>query len=468
VAGNVCVVFAVGKRLRPALLLLALLAALAPAAPADAASARWPHPQRYSVALRYDARARTLSGTERIAFLNDGPRKLGTVWLRVWANAYGSCKHRWARVEVVSGGHSAGYARSCTALRVRLARPLLPGDSTELRLRIRVTVPPLPNRFGFDSGVAYFGNALPLLAVQDARGARIEPYTDIGDPFYSLSSTWSVRLDVPPGLAAATTGSVTRTQKVAKRFRRLSISAPHARDFAIVLGRMSVDSTRTAGGIGLRRYRLPGQSRSAALRTLAVAGAAVERYSAWFGPPGDRQIDLVASPGSLGAFGEGMEFPGLVLTGDPPLLVAHELAHQWWYGVVGDDQWRSPWLDESFAEYSSRRLPASVVGRDGLRCNRSNPVRPFGDDPLTASMGHWDAVGAGAYFAVVYLGGTCALRSLEQDIGSGAMTAFLRSYFESHRYGVTTTADFVAALRAAAPSGYDVDAYLRRARIAGS
>lgn len=448
--------------------MLALAASLAAAGPADAAAPRWPRPQHYSVALRYDAGTKTLSGTERIAFLNDGPRTLDTVWLRVWPNAYGSCKQRWARVEVASGGRAAGFARSCTALRVRLARPLLAGRGAALLLRVRVTVPPRPNRFGSEAGVAYFGNALPLLAVQDAGGARIEPYTDLGDPFYSLSAQWSVRLDVPPGLAAATTGAVTRTTRVARRFRRLSISAPHARDFAIVLGGMHVDSTRTAGGIGLRRYRLPGQPRSAALRALAVARVAVERYSAWFGPPAHRQIDLVASPSSLGPFGGGMEFPGLVLTSDPPLLIAHEVAHQWWYGVVGNDQWRSPWLDESFAEYSSRRLPASVVGADDLQCNTSNPVAPFGAGPLTASMARWDAAGPGAYYGVVYLGGTCALRSLEHDIGPTPMTAFLRSYLASHRYGVTTTADFIRALRAAAPSGYDVDAYLRRARIQGA
>jgi aminopeptidase N len=133
--------------------------------------------------------------------------------------------------------------------------------------------------------------------------------------------------------------------------------------------------------------------------------------------------------------------------------------------VVGDDQWSSPWLDESFAEFSSRRLPESVVGPDTLRCSRSDPVTPFGSGPLTASMSQWDAAGADAYYRTVYLGGTCALRSLEQDLGADATTTFLRSYLDSHRYGVTTTAEFVSALRAAAPPGYDVDAYLRRARI---
>jgi aminopeptidase N len=80
-------------------------------------------------------------------------------------------------------------------------------------------------------------------------------------------------------------------------------------------------------------------------------------------------------------------------------------------------------------------------------------------------MGHWDAVGGDGYFNTVYLGGTCALRSLEHDLGPQTMTAFLHSYADAHRWGVVTTADFVAALRAAAPPGYDVDAFLRRAQI---
>jgi aminopeptidase N len=160
-----------------------------------------------------------------------------------------------------------------------------------------------------------------------------------------------------------------------------------------------------------------------------------------------------------------MEYPGLVLTPDIPQVVAHELAHQWWYGLVGDDQWRSPWLDESFAEFSSRRLPAAVVQAGRLGCDHANPVRPFGRAPLTASMTRWNRAPA-SYFAEVYLGGTCALRSLERDLGRDAMTAFLRSYVDAHRWGVVTTADFVAALRAFAPTGYDVEAFLRRARIA--
>jgi hypothetical protein len=454
--------------LRAALLFLVGVAVAAVgAAPASAASALWPQPTRYGAQLRWDAHSNVLSGSEQIAFVNDGPSALSSVWLRVWPNGYGSCSHPWARLRSARGGRLVERRAGCTAVRMRLTRPVAAGAAGLVAVRLQVKVPQLSDRFGRDHGIVYLGNALPLLDVQEPAGPTLEPYSAIGDPFYSLVARWSVRLDVPRPLVAATTGDVKRSVSLPHGYRRLQLDATHARDFAIVLGRFAVDSSVTSGGVRLRHYRAAGESRSASLAALKVARAAVETFSSWYGSPGLGSIDLVPGPGAFGGFGSGMEYPGLVLTSDEPQVVAHELAHQWWYSLVGDDQWLSPWLDESFAEFSSRRLPQSVVPDDGLKCDLSNPVRPFGGALLTESMHHWDAA-SDAYYSEVYLGGTCALRSLEHDLGKDAMTAFLRSYVAAHRWGVVTTADFVAALRAAAPPGYDVDAFLRRARITGS
>jgi hypothetical protein len=450
--------------IRPAALVLAVAAALWLAAPA-AGAPLWPQPTVYTASLRYDAHAQTLTGTERIAFVASSPSALPTVWLRVWPNGYGSCSRRWAHVTVTAGGRADGWSVGCTALRVKLAHALAPGRPASLRLGVLVKVPPTSNRFGQDHGVVFLGNALPLLAVEDASGPSLEPYTDLGDPFYSLSSRWEVRLDLPSSLEAATTGVVHRRVTSGSR-RVLSIVASRARDFSMVLGRFAVDTVKADGGVRLRRFRLRGVSggRARSMATLSTARAAFDTYVSWYGPPGESEVDLAPNPSSL-SFGAGMEFPGLVLATDDPRVVAHELAHQWWYGMVGDDQWASPWLDESFAEFSARRLPASIVGPDDLSCDDADPVRPFGSALLSSSMKHWDPAGADEYYRTVYLGGTCALRSLESDLGFDGMTAFLRSYAAAHRFGVVTKADFESALRAAAPPGYDVDAYLRRARI---
>jgi hypothetical protein len=195
-------------------LALAASPGTAAAAQAEPASPVWPQPQQYTAHVRYDDQRKTLTGREWITFANHGPDELSSVWLRVWPNGYGSCARPWAMVSVKAGGRSAGWGAHCTALQVRLAQPVAPGGSGGVTVRLRVKVPPKANRFGQDGESVYLGNALPLLDVEDKSGPGLEPYTDLGDPFYSLSANWSVTLDMPRSLVAATTGSVTARRRL--------------------------------------------------------------------------------------------------------------------------------------------------------------------------------------------------------------------------------------------------------------
>src|SRR5204862_4653952 len=113
-------------------------------------------------------------------------------------------------------------------------------------------VPKISDRFGRERGIDYLGNALPLLDVAGPSGPSLEPYSAVGDPFYSLVARWSVRLDLPRSLVAATTGTVTGSSSLHGGGRRLVVDAPAARDFAIAIGRFSVDSSVTSGGVRLR------------------------------------------------------------------------------------------------------------------------------------------------------------------------------------------------------------------------
>src|SRR3954453_3868023 len=177
--------------------------ARAAAAPAP----RWPDAARYALDLAYDARRFRLAGTGQIAFRNAGPDPLASVWVRAWGNAFGGCRDSRARVTIRAGGTLGARRRDCTALEVRLTRPLAPGAETRIALQIQVTAPARPDRFGRFHGAAYFGNAIPVLAVADRRGFQLPPYTFAGESFYSLTSAWRVRLRAPAGLQVASTGT---------------------------------------------------------------------------------------------------------------------------------------------------------------------------------------------------------------------------------------------------------------------
>ena len=84
-------------------------------------------------------------------------------------------------------------------------------------------------------------------------------------------------------------------------------------------------------------------------------------------PGAPTELDIVET--RFADFG-GMEYPELVLVVDDPTSVAHEVAHQWFYGLVGSDQWREPWLDEGFATFAQRRPRGHAAGVPGARAAR--------------------------------------------------------------------------------------------------
>src|SRR4051812_8400231 len=286
--------------------------ARAAAAPAP----RWPDAARYDLDLAYDARRFTLTGTERIALRNTGPSPLGSVWVRAWANAFGGCRVARAHVTIRAGGTLGARRRDCTALEVRLPRPLAPGAETQIALQIRVTAPPRPDRFGRFHGASYFGNAIPILAIADDRGFQLPPYTFAGESFYSLSSAWRVRLRAPAGLQVASTGTQAGRRDAAGA---ITLVAPRARDFMLVVGRFDVRTARV-GSVRLRRFSIPGTPAREARRALATAALAMRRYASWYGPYGRPGGGLLEGPRQVapGGGGVGDPRPGLTPPPAPP------------------------------------------------------------------------------------------------------------------------------------------------------
>ncbi|WP_309147835.1 hypothetical protein [Streptomyces sp. NTH33] len=103
--------------------------------------------------------------------------------------------------------------------------------------------------------------------------------------------------------------------------------------------------------------------------------------------------------------------------------------------VVGNDQYRAPWPDESFAQYANFRF----YDWDTRDC-RDPDDWPDQDAALTSSMAYW-AKHPGTYH-LVHTAGPCALADLERTLGAATMARLLKGYARDHRYGVSTTADF--------------------------
>ncbi|MFJ7073761.1 M1 family metallopeptidase [Streptomyces sp. NPDC098781] len=437
--------------------LLALLAAqggIAPAARAVDASAATPDRPRYDVTLRGDADGSHWTGRQRVSFRNSSDRALREVYVRLWGNGTDQCRAPLpVKVSDVRGGTAAPLTVNCTALRIALPRPLARGERAAVSFDVSITVPERNQRFGREGAFRFLGNALPVLAVRDDKGWHLDPYVSTGESFYTLASDFRVALNHPSALKVPATG---RSRTVpAGPGRSVTLSVAHrVRDFAWAAGPFRSAEETTPDGVRVRSYWAPGTSAAGVRLTRRDGVAAVDRFGEEFGRYPYGEIDLVMTRG----FGGGMEYPGLVLLGttDEGSAVVHEVAHQWWYGVVGNDEYGAPWLDESFAQYANARFYAW----DTRDC-WSEEEWPDESAALTNSMRYWSAH-PGEYH-LIYTAGSCALAELERTLGAGGMARLLKRYAHDHWYGVSTTADFKRAAQAVTEK--DLNSFWRKHRI---
>ncbi|MGZ8579464.1 MAG: M1 family metallopeptidase [Actinomycetota bacterium] len=404
--------------------------------------------------LRGDRRGTTWSGTQRIAFTNVGAAALPRIWLRLWSNGPDGCRPLAIRIQVRAGGTLGAARRACTAYPVDLAQPLAAGERAAVELSVRIRVPERNDRFGAHGGVSLLGGALPVLAVKDDAGWHLDPYVDLGEAFYSITGTYRVTLNVPDALDTAATGQIVRRVANGRREARTYL-AQDVRDFAFAAAAF-VHLRSQANGTDVHVWFRPSLvSRQKAERVLRNAVTSLEVFDEAFGAYPYPEVDLVVS--AFDTFG-GMEYPQIVFTNPDRFTVAHELAHQWWWGIVGDDEFAEPWLDESLATWSMYLPYSAWRDCDSFRW-------PSAGARLDNGMDYWrDHMNE---YLTIYMGGGCMLAQLASRFGLARFQDLLGAYAASRWLDVARTHDFTAVIEEAAAEvpGFDVAAFWEHWRL---
>jgi peptidase M1-like protein len=239
-----------------------------------------------------------------------------------------------------------------------------------------------------------------------------------------------VRVSAPAGYTVLATGEEVEPMRfVARSVRDWAATAAPMR-----LGEAKAQGGRTTVALGVAE----GAGGDPAVLARRAADA-VDRLAARFGEYPYPRLSL----GVTGALTGGIEFPMHIFLGSgvPNIHLVHEVAHQWFYGLAGNDQYRDPWLDEGLATYGEAR----VTGR--LSFQRSRALPSAGRGRTGESMAYW-ASHPGAYFRSVYVGGLQALASLADRLGGyDALDCGLRRYVRDRAYTVSRPADLLDAMQ---------------------
>jgi hypothetical protein len=253
-----------------------------------------------------------------------------------------------------------------------------------------------------------------------------------GDPFVTpVSPQVTVRIHTSTKLRFGNTGD--RTSVSADGLTR-TFRASNVRDFVITAAADYRTRQAVVGDNLVRVVSRPGFPAAAALR---AAKNALAKLEAKLGPYPYRVLKVVQSAGRYGMEGPGVAWiPTGTGTSNLTYLVTHEIAHQWFYGLVGNDQAREPFADEAAADMVARY----VLGmRRGSRCATA---------PLDRTIYRYSAT---CYYETIYIQGGNLLDNARRRMGSAAYWRAVRGYIADNRWGLAHTRTLLDALDAATP-----------------
>ncbi len=429
---------------------------------------------RYDITVTLNAISETLAGQQHVHIVNTSPDP----WRALVFRLYPMLPQYNGGLQNVMVIHSAAingktinisYLANNTAIELLLPEVLQPNQSVEVDLRWLINIPVWSDQSGI---YALFGKSqqmitLPLfypsLAVyQPLRGVQAgtwwqETGTARGDSAFNVTSLFVVTATMPADLAPVTSGTlITSTFIEGQQARHVWVTGP-SREFLLHVSSQFRSTYVEAYGTRVTSHWLPGQE-AMGRAALNYAIAALRIYSDLFGAYPFRDMRVAPAPLNY----RGMEYPQVSLLGVElydryrntlEILVAHEVAHQWWYQVVHNDPVNEPWLDEALAEYSVKLYLEEMYGGEDandLQAERwqttINSIKSQGGDrPVNQSVG--DFASDPQYEGVVYGKGALFYDTLRQALGDRRFNKFLRDYLEDHRYQIVNTDDWLAAIR---------------------
>jgi hypothetical protein len=392
-----------------------------------------------------------------------------------------------------------GNADDRTVLRVPLLAAVPPGAELNFIASFSAQLPRVFARSGYAGNYHLVGQWFPKLGVYEPAGLRgrqrggwnCHQY-HANSEFYADYGSFDVKITLPSTFVVGATGRlVSRTHlsdgRVAWHYAQddvhdfgwtadpnfvevtghfsgsRDVTDAEYRAAAQLVGR-SLEEMRLTD-VDIRVLMQPRHLPQAA-RYLESARQAIKRFGLWYGRYPYTTLTIVdPAYGALGS--AGMEYPTFITAGTtllfnrwpfdrvrlPEEVTIHEYGHQYWYGLVGSNEFEEAWLDEGFNSYSTGRVMDRLFGPDvsvgallGLRVGHSDMLRAANSPLRTFDRMRQPAwtYSPGTYSFYSYDKADLTLETLEHLLGEPTMARIMRTYSERWRFRHPSSDDFYA------------------------
>ena len=437
----------------------------------------------YTLKAELDTLSRVLKVQASLHYYNNSPDTLNKLILHTWMNAFRDRNSEYARQQVQLGfrdfhfasEEDRGYYRELEFIRdnqklnyssfedkvdiveLELDKAINPGDSSQISINYILQLPVAFDRPGYAQELYRMTQWYPKAAVYNQNAWHPMSYLSMGE-FFSEFGDYEVELILPVSFSAAFTGTEDNSRSsinIADRTRSIFINATNVHDFAwfasesYVPYRESLERDDRSIAINLFVHEENNDWPSyfeMAKRAMHFLSDQICEYD-W------PQITIVES-----GFGEasGMEYPMITILDTrsgkqhTDHLIVHELAHQWFYGMLASNERKDPWIDEGFASfYDNKYINTYYRSKiyDEVIDELKLVSRPSGFHVLDQTLIHLDRIGWSEcilnssdtddplnYMMNNYTGMSNFLSYLEGYLGNRKFDAAVKELFKKYKF----------------------------------
>jgi hypothetical protein len=481
-----------------------------------------PRNASYTIAARLDPATRTITGSETITWRNITSRPAADLQFHLYWNAWKNTRSTFMRERALAGGSDdphlrpgdwshieitaitvAGGERTAsrrfiapdddnpddeTVVSVPLTQPIEAGGSADVVVSWTAHVPRTFARTGAVGNFFFIAQWFPKLGVLKEDGWNCHQF-HAGTEFFSDYGVYDVSLTVPAGWPVGATGVQRELRDNADGTTTHRYYQEDVHDFAWTTSPDYI--VRTARFEHPRlppvemRLLLQPEHAAQANRHFDATRTTLKYYGEWFGPYPYGHITIVDPAFQSGA--GGMEYPTLFTAGTrwlapagvttPEGVTVHEAGHQFWYGIVGNNEFEDAWMDEGFNTFSTARAVAQVYEPNFLALRYFGGFVPWALEDIALSRAtegnrltgyrhdaRSDAQSTPSYRYFPSTGGSITynktalwLNTMERMLGWPVLQRILSAHFEAWKFKHPSPENFFAVANKV--SGEDLNWY---------
>ena len=248
------------------------------------------------------------------------------------------------------GEEDVPYLLDGDTLVLELKSPLDSGESAEVNISYTITVPEGGFRLAMYEGDYFLAQFYPMLATYQ-KGWNKEDYNATGESYHTDFSDFTVTYDIPEGYVVFSSADKETTEESTTG----KVEMKKIKDFFIAIMKIDDLDVQIEDVNGIEVRVISDKDTMNKEKHLETATESLLFFEQNIGDYPHEQLDVIMTENESG----GMEYPGIVTVLDSiqdvdvSEIIAHEIAHQWFYGVVTNDAFHEPWVDEGMTQFAT-------------------------------------------------------------------------------------------------------------------